>query len=465
VSTSTEQDGIVSGTSFISEWSLYSDDVWILPSKVVTAQRNHIYWTTEHGEPAVFADPKHARLLESSKQLVRYVLLRGAVRGRIRSRTVMDFWASLRQLIKWMISLDLSAFSDLNIDLIAAYKTVVIDSGVTAEHAQRRLYPFKVLAIASAELDDCIDIPVYVLDEMLAIQHVTSYECKTAIIPDAVALPLISEALNIIERQSQLLIEMYEFDWKSRSTIRAECASLSFTEAAAFSRLRQAHEKRYAGYTLVYSDSRSVDLSKMSNLNECVLLLETACFVLLAAFVGMRVSELGSLQTGCLSTIRSERGLELLLVNGIIFKTSRVDEGSPQQWVAGWDGAGNIVRKAVSILERLRSAEGAVASGSVPNRSSAACQACTAPGTAVARRPKSRMPSGKAAGVASIGAGPLALSADTSPLRASRYTRKRSLPSPHASGLSTASAAAAVIAASIALPPSRMICKPACVAK
>ena len=87
------------------------------------------------------------------------------------------------------------------------------------------------------------------------------------------------------------------------------------------------------------------------------------------------------------------------------------------------------------------------------------------PGTVAVSAPRSGKPSGKRSGAMSRGARPLPLNAVTPRACVSKTRAKRSPPMEVRLGRTTAQTAAAVTAASTALPPSRSAARPAVVAR
>ncbi len=193
--------------------------------------------------------------------------------------------------------------------------------------------------------------------EILTLPSTAQNECKTPAIPDHIAMPLFREALEFIEANADFICEVYAQDWESRRVHYRATAKAGMTHGAGALRVSREHFEKYASCDVIQAGSQIYAIREISQVNEMVTLLETACFIVVAGFVGMRISEIGSLKSGCLSVQKSNRGLTLLTVHGLLFKTSREEEGVPWQWVAGWDGPENVVRKAIETLERLRRAE------------------------------------------------------------------------------------------------------------
>jgi integrase len=96
-------------------------------------------------------------------------------------------------------------------------------------------------------------------------------------------------------------------------------------------------------------------LTGLLQLRRLVRLAVTGSFIVLAALIGMRLSELLGLEEDCLEPVPLEDGSgdSLLYVRGILMKTAGTPHGERVHWVAGIDGPDNHVRAAVELLRRL----------------------------------------------------------------------------------------------------------------
>ena len=78
-----------------------------------------------------------------------------------------------------------------------------------------------------------------------------------------------------------------------------------------------------------------------------------ACFAVIAGLVGMRVSEILSLEIGCIGAMTLANGLGIVELSGVLFKTSAHAAGVPAKWVAGYREETNPVSVAIQVLEQL----------------------------------------------------------------------------------------------------------------
>lgn len=104
--------------------------------------------------------------------------------------------------------------------------------------------------------------------------------------------------------------------------------------------------------------SRLIDLRHVNKgtFKELVRHLETACFVVVAGFTGMRIHELSNLCVDCLST-RSISGRNVLCLTSREGKTAVGGSTEPAEWIAGFDVPGNSVRKAVEVMRDIAAEE------------------------------------------------------------------------------------------------------------
>ena len=188
------------------------------------------------------------------------------------------------------------------------------------------------------KIEDQPPVKPHVMLEILTLPSTAQNECKTPAIPDHIAMPLFREALEFIAANGDFICEVYAQDWESRRVHYGATAKAGMTHGAGALHCVANTSKNMRNATSFGQVAEIYAIREISQVNEIVTVLETACFIVVAGFVGMRISEIGPLKSGCLSVQKSNRGLTLFTVHGLLFKTSREEEGVPWQWVAGWDG-------------------------------------------------------------------------------------------------------------------------------
>ena len=83
--------------------------------------------------------------------------------------------------------------------------------------------------------------------------------------------------------------------------------------------------------------------------------LNAACYIVVAGFTGMRISEVSNLDANCPKVISVDGVPTLILCSGLT-KTAAI-EVEPLQWIAGADSPDNPVRRAVEVLTELWKSE------------------------------------------------------------------------------------------------------------
>ena len=158
-------------------------------------------------------------------------------------------------------------------------------------------------------------------------------------IPDAVAVDLLSKALAWVEIHSASIIAAAELRGRTEARVLARGWTQKYADKLVVRALRHA--------AMVGPDGRPIAGCRI--LQRCVMHLSTACFVVIAGFVGMRVSELLSMQAGAVEYHPiGETGVDQAYIAARLFKTSDNPMGTPERWMAPEPAV-----RAVECLERL----------------------------------------------------------------------------------------------------------------
>lgn len=158
-------------------------------------------------------------------------------------------------------------------------------------------------------------------------------------IPDALAVDLLSKALTWVEVYSAGVIAAVESRWQLTRDLIA-------TEA----RPDQAHKKvRKLMRRAVVPGPDGRPLVEARAIAKAGARLMDACFVVIAGFVGMRISEILSMQVGAIEHHPlGETGLKQAYIVARLFKTADEPEGRVERWLAP-----EPVVRAVKCLESL----------------------------------------------------------------------------------------------------------------
>ena len=158
-------------------------------------------------------------------------------------------------------------------------------------------------------------------------------------IPDVLAIDLLSKALTWVENYSANILTAFEERTVVAATARAAGRNSKVACKIA------ARAMRRSAITCPYG----LPLIGGYAINGVAAHLGTACFVLIAGFVGMRVSEILSIKAGGIEYHPlGEAGIKQAYIVGRLFKTSDDPRGPIERWLAPVP-----VVRAVECLERL----------------------------------------------------------------------------------------------------------------
>jgi len=367
------------GTEFhgepISRESNFEDASWTFDIPQVTRKYRTFSWHVELGDDGYLTDGRHEQLLWSCKALC-FLMLTTAYgpHGKVaKPTTVMLVATSLRLLIQWMTRNGLSTFCDLNETEIKRYRAFIlkrhplgskkVNNGPSAtgegetlswSRTNHLLQPLRLLLTLRNRIPFQPQGDVIGLRDALRLdKNDQAMESSTPVIPDEVAISLYSIALKWVFDYGDLLVKAQRIIAVGRKASKAKARG---DRASTARRALNASFSGNVNEAIVYIGSERVCLADINliTFHQLIVLLESACFIVIAGMVGPRMSEIGSLRVGCLDSVATSRGTPLLLVRGKVFKTVNDKDGADWQWVAGWDKPDNPVRRAVEILEALR---------------------------------------------------------------------------------------------------------------
>jgi integrase len=157
-------------------------------------------------------------------------------------------------------------------------------------------------------------------------------------IPDAIAIDLLSKALSWVEMHGDTIV--------AAEILRRETRAAAI---AAGRRRGASNDVRRALRQAALVDPVGTPLDGAYAVRAAAVHLVEACFVVIAGFVGMRVSEILSMRVGAVERRQiGETGIEQAYVVARLFKTVDDPAGRLERWVAP-----TPVVRAVELLERL----------------------------------------------------------------------------------------------------------------
>lgn len=365
--------------------SRFRDVSWDLSPYIHTRNTRGaaIRFDVEFDDESTLIDARHACLLESAKWfLYERWRVKGPRSGRhISAKTLFNNWSQLRLLLKWMVRNNIASFAEMSPDRCLAYakelKRTLKDSSLNIslqilttyydlrDHLNDRLpgYPW---ADSSSSL--------IVKGSKSSPKRIIG-DATTEIIPLRVLQIIVQKALEYVERHADALLDA-----------RDEILEIREHE---YAKLVELHRARYPrGFASIYKnedDYLAVRVGHLAapqsarvaarygydsarQLKEELLYLRSSCYIVCAAFSGMRDSELASLEVGCFYKREGFDGEAFCWLKGTTYKLER--EPRPAEWMVP-----EVVGKAVAVATRL----------GVPYR--AAASAVTAELQAVAGKP------------------------------------------------------------------------------
>lgn len=332
----------------VTSTSAFSDNVWILDGVNTAKPRRSrvINWSVRLGEEGTLTDPNFSQLLQSSKRFIWCLMLGRTVRGANKGSTVMAHFQALTVFLRWMTTKGFSRFADLGPADVSEFASIAKmkptksgkqPDGSTIYH---RLIFLKYLIEVGDDIQDRprADFPSEMLD---GVKKKTG--APIPYIPDSVCMQLYAHALEWLRAGDDLASL-----WGLIRSARSSNARFSLPRRNVLVRemLQSTGKTIQIGKSIIPTTSMTVD-----DLKALLTKLNTACYIIVAGFTGMRVSEISSLNIGCLREVDVD-GLASYVLNGRLIKTAFV-ASERERWIAGPADADNPIALAVRLLETL----------------------------------------------------------------------------------------------------------------
>lgn len=354
----------------VSSASIFSDDTWTLDVRNPAAAQKAINWHRQLPCGASLADGRYATMLSTAKEYIYQRMLGSGGAAQLNPAGAVNHANLLLQVCDWMMSRGMTSFSEIT--------QLEVDHLREALRARRGKWnSFKGAFVGSKKLKNRnIERIIGTLCGLVALRDVlddvpdwipsldpgkldSSEDTATEIpaIPDAIAMPLFAEALRWVEEIGPLLVQAKDqialAYRKQIAPNRRRKGSRSASDI--YHQIRRAYANSPAQISYGSVAYRLADISKYQ-FNKCIRMLEAACFIVVAGFSGMRISELSSLEIDCLGTVHGSDNRVRLILHGKLIKTA-VAPYEREAWVVGFDTSSNPVRLAVDIMTKLAALE------------------------------------------------------------------------------------------------------------
>jgi integrase len=303
-------------------------------------------WKVTLADGSRLTDPQHARLLDAAKQFL-WSMVCDPPRGRKRlSASTLYFRGEmLITILRWMIGEGYGSFPALDAPAVERFRAWLRTRQVTStgrpiapgtiEHYLRVL---KDLYRQRAKLTDALQhdpLPTETTYEAAGVTEAS--KGWIPFIPDAVAVDILTKALDWVTHHSEPILT-------ARDT-----SQTTFEVSKASGNLRPRNPVRIALKLQGLRGPKGEAIDGPRVMRRLVAHLTEACFIVIAGFVGMRVSEILSMTADCIEHKPiGETGVAQAYVVARMFKTVDDPRGRVERWLAP-----EPVVRAVEVLERL----------------------------------------------------------------------------------------------------------------
>ena len=323
--------------------SRYRDVVWDLGAEIfqghMTTDVTQLRWDVDLPDGTNLLHPQHAKLLESAKRFI-YSMLFHQIEGKekLQAFTVVHKYSTgLVPLLRWMNLRGYCSFAEIG-DLgdYVAFCRLKSDrkgKGPSKSTIRQRLEIVVDLWDHKSHLDDCVIIrpwPKSSPEKMAGIKQADRKRPKTRVIDKVAFVTIVGSASKYIHERADAIMS-------ARVAV----------EAARTKALRRGAGKKYA-QMMASDEARKLGFQGLRGLSGEETRIRTACYVVILALSGMRMSEVLALVVGCVFFSMLRDGTRVIRLRGTLFKGVDNPQGRSADWIIP-----PAVAAAVYVLERL----------------------------------------------------------------------------------------------------------------
>lgn len=349
----------------VSSRSRFGDASWYLDNQNPAVKHVVIHWTQPLLSGRSLGEAGNVSLLNACKEYIFLRLQGNGTLSKLKAATASRQALCLFHVCDWMLDSGIAAFGDIGQPEISQLRDLLKGrTGIWNPQARRFILDAK--KVSNRRVEDTIeplrgmarerefldDVPDW--NPMLdpgRLEYERSKENEIPAIPDEISIPLFAEALRLVTEVGPELIAAKETIWKAYEEDFGRKRFSALGNPGIRFRTRIATEN-LSGSIVLKGKRISLNSLGRRKFTSTVLLLETACFIVIAGFTGMRISELSGIEIDCLEVRRSPSGASHLWIKSNVVKTAP-DEPEPSAWIAGVDTADNPVRLAVEVATRI----------------------------------------------------------------------------------------------------------------
>jgi integrase len=331
----------------VSRRSCFGDDLWLLDIAVAgrAFDQNRLNWNVKLADGSRLTDPQHARLLNAAKQFL-WSMVYDPPRGRKRlsPSSLHTNGCRLIVIMRWMIAEGYAFFAELDCPAVERFRawlrTRIARPGrpiapITIAHYLQALKDLYRQRDKLADAPPSDPLPTETTFEAAGLTG----KGWIPFIPDAVAIDILSKALDWITHHPEPILAARE-TWHA-AFAASKAAGIAWRQSFKNALTALKHEG--------LRGPKGEAINGTPVMRRLVAHLTEACFIVIAGLVGMRVSEILSMQVGCIERKPiGETGVVQAYVVARMFKTVDDPRGRIERWLAP-----EPVVRAVEILERL----------------------------------------------------------------------------------------------------------------
>jgi integrase len=333
----------------VSPSSRFGDDEWCLDIKTSgrRADQNRLRWSVSMPEDAKISVRDRAQLIHAAKHFL-WSMRVDPPAGRKRSSlaSIHAKGTILRTLIGWMTVEGVHRFAEIDPNIVD--RLCVWLRGRSARGKKGRISPSTVsnyllvvkdLYRQRSKLKDAPLVDPLPLETTFEAAGVTRATKGTIpFIPDRIAIAILGEALRWVEEYGDTIVEA--------ETVRLRARMFGLNQGA---KHQASYHVRRALHKAGLKGPSGEALDGAYAVRHAATHLVEACYIVIAGFVGMRVSEILSMKFGAIEHRPiGETGVDQAYVVARLFKTVDHPNGREERWVAP-----AAVVRAVELLERL----------------------------------------------------------------------------------------------------------------
>jgi integrase len=332
----------------LSPWSRFGDDEWLLDIRTAgrRADQNRFNWAVPPPESSKISAGDHGRLIRATKHFL-WSMHYDPPSGRKRSSpaSIHQKAMVLRSIVEWMAKEGLARFAEIGPDAIERLSICLRSrpsrggkGNIATATITNYLLAIKDLYRQRGKLDDAPQVDPLPLETTYeAAGHTRATKGAIPFIPEPQAIAILAEALRWIEDHGDTIVmaETIRRDARSQGLLRGKRQASDHVRAALeyASLVGPSGEALGGAYAVRHAATHLVE----------------ACYIVIAGFVGMRVSEILSMKAGAIEYRPiGESGVDQAYVVARLFKTVDDPDGRIERWVAPVP-----VVRAVDLLERL----------------------------------------------------------------------------------------------------------------